>query len=236
MNVTNNTNISNGVDAQNKTNAKDTANAQKLLEYQLMTEMFKEAVGNSDSFSLIMESLTKAMTDSNGNIDLSNLGLGQQDLSKLGYGAGQRLTSIYNNVNDNIKSGNMNIDEAVDAASKKYGVDKPLIMAVIKQESGFNPNSTSGAGAMGLMQLMPGTAKDLGVSNAYDVSQNVDGGTKYLKGLLDMYGNSKELALAAYNAGPGMLQSRSVSGTSDISKLPYETRDYVQKVMKYYGK
>ena len=104
-------------------------------------------------------------------------------------------------------------------------------MAVIKQESGFNPKSTSGAGAMGLMQLMPGTAKELGVSDAYNVEQNVDGGTKYLKGLLDMYGNTKELALAAYNAGPGTLQNRGVKDVSDISRLPNETRDYVQKVI-----
>jgi soluble lytic murein transglycosylase-like protein len=211
-------------------------NAEKLLQFQLMTQIFKEAVGDSDSFSLIMESLNKAMTDSDGNIDLSKLGLGEQDLSTLGYGAGQRLSSIYKDVNSDVKSGNTSIDDAVDKASKKYGVDKTLIMAVIKQESDFNPNSTSGAGAMGLMQLMPGTARELGVSDAYNVEQNVDGGTKYLKGLLDMYGSTKELALAAYNSGPGTLQNRGVKGTGDISKLPYETRDYVQKVMKYYGK
>jgi Soluble lytic murein transglycosylase and related regulatory proteins (some contain LysM/invasin domains) len=211
-------------------------NAEKLLQFQLMTQIFKQAVGDSDSFSLIMESLTKAMTDSDGNIDLTKLGLGEQDLSTLGYGAGQRLSSIYKDVNSDVKSGNTSIDDAVDKASRKYGVDKTLIMAVIKQESDFNPNSTSGAGAMGLMQLMPGTARELGVSDAYNVEQNVDGGTKYLKGLLDMYGSTKELALAAYNAGPGTLQNRGVRGTGDISKLPYETRDYVQKVMKYYGK
>jgi len=211
-------------------------NAEKLLQFQLMTQIFKEAVGNSDSFSLIMESLTKAMTDSNGNIDLDRLGLGEQDLSTLGYGAGQRLSSIYKDVNSDVNSGNTSIDDAVDRASRKYGVDKALIMAVIKQESDFNPKSKSCAGAMGLMQLMPGTARELGVSDAYNVEQNVDGGTKYLKGLLDMYSNTKELALAAYNAGPGTLQNRGVRGIVDISKLPYETRDYVQKVMGYYRK
>jgi soluble lytic murein transglycosylase-like protein len=183
-----------------------------------------------------MESLTQAMSDSNGNIDLSKIGLGDQDLSKLGYGAGERLNSIYKDVNNDVKSGNASIDEAVDKASQKYGVDKSLIMAVIRQESDFNPKSTSGAGAMGLMQLMPDTANEMGVSNAYNVEQNVDGGTKYLKELLNTYSNTKELALAAYNAGPGTLQNRGVTSTGDISKLPYETRDYVQKVMKYYGK
>ena len=217
-------------------NVDNTKNVQNLMQFQMMTQMFKEALGDSDSFSLVMESLTQAMTDSNGNIDLSKLGLGDQDLSNLGYGAGERLSSIYKDVNSDVKSGNVSIDDAVDKASKKYGVDKSLIMAVIRQESDFDPKSTSGAGAMGLMQLMPGTASEMGVSDAYNVEQNVDGGTKYLKELLDTYSNTKELALAAYNAGPGMLQNRGVTGTGDISKLPYETRDYVQKVMKYYSK
>lgn len=210
--------------------------AEQLLQFQLMTQILKEATGDSNSFSLIMESLTKAMSDSNGNIDLSNFGLEEEDLSKLGYGAGQRLNSLYQDVKSDIKSGNISIDDAVNKASRKYGVDKDFIMAVIKQESSFNPKATSQVGAMGLMQLMPGTARSLGVSDAYDVQQNVEGGTEYLKGLLDMYGNSKELALAAYNAGPGTLQNRGVKDVGSISRLSNETKDYVQKVMKYYGK
>lgn len=217
-------------------NVDNNKKVEDFLQFQLMTQMFKEAVGDSESFQLIMESLTKAMTDSDGNLDLSKLGLGDGDLSKLGYGAGERLNSAYKSLKSDIKSGNLSIEEAVEKASRKYGLDKSLIMAVIKQESDFDPKSTSNAGAMGLMQLMPGTATELGVSDAYNIEQNVEGGTKYLKGLLDMYGNSKELALAAYNAGPGTLIYRGVKDSSDISKLPYETRDYVQKVMKYYGK
>lgn len=214
--------------------------AKKILELQLMTQMLQEVASStgssgSDYFELMMESLTKAATDSSGNIDLSNLGLEDEDLSKLGYGAGQRFNSIYNDVKSDIKSGNTSIDAAVEKASKKYGVDESLIMAVIKQESDFDPNCTSGAGAEGLMQLMPGTASELGVSNPYNVDQNVDGGTKYLKSLLNMYGNNKELAIAAYNAGPGTLSSRGVTDDSGISRLPYETRDYVTKVMKYYS-
>ncbi|WP_123054516.1 lytic transglycosylase domain-containing protein [Clostridium sp. JN-1] len=212
--------------------------AKKILQLELMTQILKEAVsstGNSDYFDIMLESLMKAAADSSGNIDLSKLGFEDEDLSKLGYGAGQRFNSIYNNIKSDIKSGNVSIDSAVEKASKKYGVDKSLIMAVIKQESDFNPSCTSGAGAEGLMQLMPGTAAELGVSNPYNVDQNVDGGTKYLKSLLDMYGNNKELALAAYNAGPGTLKNRGVTDDSGISRLPYETRDYVTKVMKYYS-
>lgn len=213
-------------------------NAEQILQFQLMTQIFKEASGDSDSFELIMESLLNSVQDTgdSSSIDLSSLGLSEEDLSNLGYSGGNRLDELKSYVNSGVTTDNLSIEEAVDKASNKYGVDKSLIMAVIKQESDFNPNSISGAGAEGLMQLMPQTASEQGVSNPFDISQNVDGGTKYLKKLLDMYGNSKELALAAYNAGPGTVQNRGVSSVSDISKLPYETRDYVNKVMKYYGK
>ncbi|MBU5485358.1 lytic transglycosylase domain-containing protein [Clostridium sp. MSJ-11] len=143
--------------------------------------------------------------------------------------------SLINYINEERKS-NDNIEEIVEKASKKFSIDKDLIMAVIKQESDFNPTVTSTAGAMGLMQLMPDTAKYLGVSDPYDIEQNINGGTKYLRELLDVYGDRKELALAAYNAGPGTLQNRGVKEASQIERLPYETRDYVNKVMKYYGK
>ncbi|NMM64514.1 lytic transglycosylase domain-containing protein [Clostridium sp. P21] len=216
-------------------NVDNNKKVEQLLQVQLMTQIFKNAFGDSDSFSLIMESLTKAFGDDNGNMNLSKLALGEDDLSKLGYGAGERLNSIYKDLKSDIKSNNLSIDEAVAKASRKYGVDTNLIMAVIKQESDFNPKSTSGAGAMGLMQLMPGTASELGVSDPYNIGENVDGGTKYLKSLLNMYAGNKQLALAAYNAGPGTLQNRGVSDVSGVSRLPYETRDYVNKVMKYYA-
>ncbi|AKA71735.1 lytic transglycosylase domain-containing protein [Clostridium scatologenes] len=216
-------------------NVDNNKKVEQLVQAQLMTQIFKSAFGDSDSFGLILESLTKAFSDSNGNMDFSKLALGETDLSKLGYGAGERLNSIYKDLKSDIKSSNLTINEAVRKASQKYGVDSNLIMAVIKQESDFNPNSVSEAGAEGLMQLMPGTASELGVSNPYNIEENVDGGTRYLRSLLNMYADNKQLALAAYNAGPGTLQNRGVSNVSGISRLPYETRDYVNKVMKYYS-
>ncbi len=122
------------------------------------------------------------------------------------------------------------IDRLVSGNAATFGVDPALVKAIIANESGFNANATSKVGAQGLMQLMPGTANGLGVTNAYDPAQNVWGGTKYIKGLLDRFNGDPRLAVAAYNAGPGAVEK--YNGVP-----PYaETQNYVQNVLASYEK
>jgi soluble lytic murein transglycosylase-like protein len=115
----------------------------------------------------------------------------------------------------------------IDAAAAKYGLDPALLRGLIRQESNFNPNAGSPAGAQGLCQLMPGTAAALGCTNVHDPAQNIDAGARYLRQQLDAFGGDVSKALAAYNAGPGAV-------TRYGGVPPYaETQNYVRQVQAY---
>jgi soluble lytic murein transglycosylase-like protein len=151
----------------------------------------------------------------------------------------EALNTANNAVNTGSMSsyaGDADIESAIESSSERYGVDDDLIKSEIKQESGFNQYAVSKAGAQGLMQLMPKTAESLGVDNPFDVLENIDGGTRYLRNLLDAFGGDKKLALAAYNGGIGRMQRLGVDTENEIDRMPKETQNYVEKVIANYQK
>jgi len=195
---------------------------------------------NSPSFEKVLQATTK----SNFGTLLLDPKLKQVNASIISQNIQQSLDGIKSAQVDNTKNvlrdavaAQTNISQpasksqilnVVSQISKKHGVDEKLVRALIKQESGFNPKAKSKAGAMGLMQLMPATAKKMGVKDPYNTVQNVEGGVKYLKSMLNKYNGNVILALAAYNAGPGAVDK--YSGVP-----PYkETQNYVKSILANY--
>ncbi|MBV9928280.1 MAG: lytic transglycosylase domain-containing protein [Acidobacteria bacterium] len=127
-------------------------------------------------------------------------------------------------------TGNKTIDNLIRLNGNRYGVDPYLVYCVIRQESGFRAGATSAVGAMGLMQLMPGTAARYGVSNPYDPAQSIMGGTRYLANLLRLFGGRVDLALAGYNAGEGAVMKYG-------NRIPpyAETQNYVRTIGSRYA-
>jgi hypothetical protein len=135
--------------------------------------------------------------------------------------SGKGLSQIRSSTNSHT------IEKAIHDAAAQYQLSPKLIQGVIKAESNYDVNAVSPAGAQGLMQLMPGTAKDLGVKNPFDIKQNIDGGVRYLKKMMDMFGGNVRQALSAYNAGPETVKRYK-------GNVPYsETRQYVDRVIDH---
>jgi soluble lytic murein transglycosylase-like protein len=160
---------------------------------------------------------------------VSQLGLGPQTAATADFSStlqsAQGITPAATTTGVSAGAGTVPYASEITAAATKYGVDPALLAGLVKQESGFNPTARSSAGATGLTQLMPATARGLGVTDATDPVQALEGGAKYLRQQLDRFGGDERLALAAYNAGPGAVQK--YGGVPPYS----ETQHYVQVVL-----
>ena len=225
-------------------NVQQQQNAQQLLKMQMMEKILKDSLGDGMEFEIVYQAITDSMTKSSSQSELAGLlsgsnssGQNLQDLSSL-VSKGSAYNSNTSNVDTSTytdSDANMSkINDAVNKYSKQYGVDSKLVLSIIKTESNFDSTAVSSAGAQGLMQLMPENSKANGVSNPFNIDQNIKGGVEQLKGYLDSYGGNVEMALMAYNGGPGTMERRGVTSDADLYKMPEETQNYIPKVMNYY--
>lgn len=202
---------------------------------------FAEVLKSSEAQQTNKTGFGNIMTSPSAEVKSEIMNATKNGISSESIGKFGALTGIKNKFNA-LKASNLGMEipnvsskapkaqilSMIDKVAKKHGVDEKLVRALVRQESGFNPNATSHCGAMGLMQLMPATAKGLGVTEPYNPVQNVEGGVKYLKSMLNKYNGNVILALAAYNAGPGAVDK--YDGVP-----PYkETQNYVKSILANY--
>lgn len=226
----------------NSTNSIDPRVMKELLQLQLMGKMSllsgetaTSSTDDSGDFSALLDSI---MGQSGGtsvtNQDTLSSMLGNTTISMpSSLGA---LNRAYTPIQTVSKASSVSqYDGLIQEASHKYGVDTSLVKAVIQQESEFNHQAVSPAGAKGLMQLMDGTGRGFGVTNPFDPKQNVDAGTHFLSNLIKKYNGNEGVALAAYNAGPGRVDRLGIKTDQDLANkldlLPRETQGYIAKVM-----
>lgn len=202
----------------------------KKIAFQQVVDDFNNKQITGDESAVTNES-TKNSTANNNFSTLSNVepnnSSNTSNIMKTNITTPDTTAVSKTSSNASIKqiSGNTAYDPTISEMAQKYNVPFDLIKAVINAESSFNSNATSSTGAMGLMQLMPSTAKWLGVSNAYNTRENIEGGAKYLSYLLNRFNGDLKLAVASYNAGPGNVEK--YKGIPPFQ----ETQNYVKKIL-----
>ncbi|TMV44590.1 lytic transglycosylase domain-containing protein [Paenibacillus mesophilus] len=211
----------------------------QLLQLQFQTSdplsLRNASSEDAGDFSALLESLLgKKAAEGKAAVSRAALGSGGYQMPVSAYSANAALHSMQRSAFGPAKPSAY--DPIVEEASERYGVEPGLVKAVIHSESSFNPYAVSSSGAKGLMQLMDSTGSGLGVSDPFDPAQNIEGGTRYLAGLLRKYNGNEAVALAAYNAGPGRVDRLGIRTDADLKErlhlLPRETQQYVGKVLE----
>ncbi|WP_438351650.1 lytic transglycosylase domain-containing protein [Paenibacillus sp. FA6] len=211
----------------------------------LIQDILSAQTSGSDFGGLLKQIMTTSELSSDNQVISSNAGVSWDDgllWQQLGVVSKDNL-SVSESKGHSGKSLSTDYNDLIQQASQQYGISESLIKAVIDTESSFNPQVVSSAGAKGLMQLMDGTAAGLGVSDSFDPAENIDAGTRYLSYQLKRFNGEENVALAAYNAGPGRIQRLGISTDQELmnrlDSLPLETRNYITKVQnartKYEG-
>lgn len=204
---------------------------EKLSRFQsVLQEKAAKCGGTSRAFEDILNEVEQRMVLSDAGAQTTGV---PNTFDVPGYTA---YSGYQSNPNLQTSASSSEIEAAVSNAANATGLDPALIKAIIQVESSFRTDAVSGAGAQGLMQLMPGTASSLGVTNSFDANQNVMGGSTYIKKQLERFGDIR-LALAAYNTGPGRIGRLNISNPDDpaqYNQISERVRGYVDKVLAYY--
>jgi soluble lytic murein transglycosylase-like protein len=195
----------------------------------------ERSVASASQFAAMLQALSSNTSNSGDTSFLTSLPDASSVSSLLWQQIGGTAESINGVISGEITDTKpTSYDDLIQTASAKYGVPVDLIKAVIDTESSFNPNVVSSAGAKGLMQLMDGTARGLGVSDSFNPAQNIDGGVRYLSYQLKRFDGQEKMALAAYNAGPARVINLGVSNDQQLLEkltlLPKETQSYLTKI------